>query len=173
LTSVPLSTLLQTPLAELLDGVVLFGSRARAVTQASQAAEEKKIARSAQAKTPAPPRGISDLRGSDTDLLLVLAPGVKLSRDLYRHWDEITARQPGSLPAHLSPHFSRLPAAPSEAGGLWLEVALEGIVLWERAPSVSSTMAQLREFIAAGGATRKVCHGAPYWIWNPAASARL
>lgn len=132
----PVASILESRLAALLDAVVLFGSQARGNARAS----------------------------SDTDLLLCLAPGVPLMRDLYSQWDEFAAACGGAIPRDLSPHFSRQPGSPEEAGSLWLEVALDGIVLWERTPAVSRFLSAVRDYVSAGGAVRRSTYGIPYWV---------
>lgn len=116
-----------------LFGVVLFGSRAQG-TAGSQ---------------------------SDCDILLVMAPGTALTRDLYRTWDECIDR--GTRDPVVSPHFIHLP--PADGGGsLWLEAALHGQVLWQRDAGLTRRLAGARERIAAGQVRRRVAYGTPYWV---------
>jgi predicted nucleotidyltransferase len=123
--------------AEELVGIILFGSTARGDTT----------------------------EASDVDLLLVLAPGSVLSRELYRRWDALSIP---SEPAEgvISPQFAVLPQEISDAGGLWYEVALEGIVLWERDWVVSSALRRIRAAMADGRLRRSTVHGSPYWVRN-------
>lgn len=126
---------------EELEGVVLFGSRAHGW----------------------------DGPGSDVDVLLVLRDGAVLDRERYAAWDRTLARAPEvrALGARVSPHFARLPTgrpgAADGGGGLWLEAALHGVVLWQRSPAVSRWMAEARELMAAGVLRRRRAHGQPYW----------
>jgi predicted nucleotidyltransferase len=119
-----------------LRGIVLFGSQARGTSTLS----------------------------SDVDLLLVLDSEASLERDLYRQWDELMQGLGGSVHSALSPQFVRLPQRSDEAGSLWLEVALDGRVLWESDHQISHLLGQLRKRIAAGDLQRKLTHGQPYWI---------
>jgi hypothetical protein len=139
----PWQPILDSRLGSHLDGIVLFGSRARGDARAS----------------------------SDTDLLLVLSAGVALTRDLYVAWDKLAAVHPGVLPRQVSPHFSCWPQTPAAAGSLWLEVALDGVVLWERDFAVSRFLASVRRYLLAGGASRKTTYGVPYWVREHAESA--
>jgi predicted nucleotidyltransferase len=96
---------------------------------------------------------------SDIDLLVVLSDGVKLDRDVYSRW------RFGRFSGHeVAPLFVRIPAEGRRIGGLWFEVALEGIVLFDRNLQVSRFLAQVRKLIAADGVRRMVTHGHPYWI---------
>lgn len=127
---------------EELDGVVLFGSRAQGW----------------------------DGPGSDIDLLLVLRDDAVLGRERYAAWDRLLARAPEirALGAQVSPHFALLPAGrpgtTNSGGGLWLEAALHGVVLWQRSPAVSRWIAEARELMAEGVLRRRRAHGQPYWL---------
>jgi hypothetical protein len=139
-----LSTALDTPrpeeplLARLRDrfgtalrAIVLFGSRARGTAMDT----------------------------SDTDLLLVFAPGTEISRALYRKWE-------GSPEAMDSPDVALhcvTPADPERAGGLWLEMALDGIVLWDADGTTSRLLTNLKRRIAEGRYVREKSHGHGYW----------
>jgi predicted nucleotidyltransferase len=102
---------------------------------------------------------------SDLDLLLVMDRGTPIRRDLYAKWEEALAPfAERSFPRDVSPHFSHSPANPRQAGSLWLEIAIDGVVLWEREAKVSAALRDLRSHIAEGGVTRRVRHGHPYWV---------
>jgi predicted nucleotidyltransferase len=95
---------------------------------------------------------------SDIDLLLVAGPKVPLTRRLYTLWDEQPADD------RHSPHFVHLPSAPTEAGSLWLEAAVDGTVLYDRDGRIGRLLGRLRRAIAAGRLTRKTAYGHPYWV---------
>jgi predicted nucleotidyltransferase len=95
---------------------------------------------------------------SDVDLLIVLDSDAEISRALYWSWDEL------ALDPLLSPHFVRLPVDTSRVEGLWCEVAIDGIVLWDPSFQVSRFLAAVRREILDGRVTRKVSHSHPYWI---------
>lgn len=108
--------------------------------------------------------------GSDVDLLLVLRDGAALGRERYAAWDRALASAPQirALGAQVNPHFAVLPAErPAGAdggGGLWLEAALHGVVLWQRSSAVSRWIAEARELMAEGVLRRRRAHGQPYWL---------
>lgn len=98
---------------------------------------------------------------SDVDLLLVLEEKTPVQRSLYRGWD----REPVSWKGHrLEPHYVHLPEAGAGPSGFWAEVAVDGLVLFEKDLRVSRRLAELRAFLAAGRMTRREIHGQPYWV---------
>jgi hypothetical protein len=136
------SLILQSPLRDLVQAVVLFGSRARGEAGAE----------------------------SDTDLLLCLSEGVALTRDLYAVWDHVAKKHPNEIGSGVSPHFSHLPDAPERAGSLWLEVALDGVVQWDRSLEVSRFLGAVRRYLLSGAVVRKTTYGIPYWVRRDAES---
>ena len=119
-------------------GVVLFGSAARG----------------------------EQTESSDIDLLLVVGEQLDLTRDVYARWDAAVS---GSGTVYrVSPHFSRLPVNGKSAGSLWLEAAIEGIVLRDPQLYISRILADIRRSIAAGEVVRKTSYGVPYWVRNDA-----
>jgi predicted nucleotidyltransferase len=134
--------ILESAMGELVQSVVLFGSRARGDHDA----------------------------GSDTDLLLCVKDGVALTRDLYTMWDDLALKNPEVLGRSVSPHFSRLPEAPESAGSLWLEVAVDGIVYWDGSLSVSRFLGALRRYLLSGAVERRTSYGVPYWVRRDAES---
>lgn len=119
-----------------LDAILLFGSKAR--------------------KTNTP--------SSDIDLLLVMSENTPITRQLYFEWDTIVEQEPTLKSEHYSPQFVSLPAELEGIGSLWLEVALEGKLLWEQGSQVSQRLNQIRNAIAQGHFKRQLTHGHPYWI---------
>lgn len=102
-----------------------------------------------------------DTTGSDVDMLIVVDASVAVTRALYRIWDDDPLRWNGR---RIEPHFVGLPEAGSRPTGLWLEVAVDGVVLFERGFELSGYLATLRRQIAAGAVQRRWTHGQPYWI---------
>jgi len=101
------------------------------------------------------------MQGSDIDLLIVLRSEVQIDRPLYRAWD----RSPLKWAGHsIEPHFVHLPAGGARITGLWAEVVLDGIVLFDRELALSRRLAEIRRRIASGELTRRWSGGHPYWV---------
>lgn len=98
---------------------------------------------------------------SDVDALVVLAERVGLARKLYRDWDEGPVQCDGHP---VEEHFVHLPGAEETVAGLWAEVAIDGIVLFDPALVVSRRLAAIRRDIARGRIVRRTVHGQPYWV---------
>lgn len=97
---------------------------------------------------------------SDVDVLVVVEAGAPITRALYRHWDT----RPLTWDAHtVEPHFVHLRSADQGTTGLWAEVAIDGIVLFERGIAVSRRLAEIRRDVLAGRLVRRTAHGQPYW----------
>ena len=94
------------------------------------------------------------------DVLVVVQPTMRLTRGLYRRWDEEPVWWAGRS---VEPHFVQLPAAGAAAGGLWAEVALDGIVVHERDYRLSRWLIQVRASILSGRMARRVVHGQAFW----------
>ena len=107
--------------------------------------------------------------GSDVDLLIVVEDRVELTRELYRRWDSAALRW-GDRP--VDTHFVHLPPAEHTVAGVWGEVAIDGIVLFERDFCLSLRLIQVRRDIAAGRIVRRVAHGQPYWSEPSAGGAQ-
>jgi len=104
---------------------------------------------------------------SDIDLLIVLESGFPISRSLYRDWDrfwETTDIDDGGR--QISPHYVSLPKGIADAGGLWYEVAIEGIIIWESKLRISRFLRLIRRAIASGHIERIARQGYSYWIKN-------
>ena len=99
---------------------------------------------------------------SDLDLLVPIEREAPITRDIYHRWDAFPALR---WERHrIEPHFAHLPEPGSRTSGLWAEVAVDGIVLFERGLSVSRYLVEVRREIAAGRIVRREAHGQPYWI---------
>lgn len=94
-------------------------------------------------------------QGSDTDLLIIVDRAIPIRRELYRNWP---------IDDQLSLHFAHLPATSEEAGSLWLECALDGIVLDDTRGAVAECLNDLKQRIASGKVVRKITHGQGYWV---------
>lgn len=132
--------------------------------------QESSIARNIEAAYPQAVVGIiqfgSTTRGedretSDIDLLIVIDDRYAISRELYRIWDE---KLSGEIDDKFSPQFAHLPRDSGNLTSLWLEVALEGEVLWDRDRLIRRKLTAIRAKIAEGSYVRRFSHGHPYWI---------
>ena len=104
-------------------------------------------------------------QNSDLDLLLVIDGETPLTRSLYTSWDETLDEKAREIfVREVNPHFVHLPTDPLRAGGIWLESALEGRVLFDRSGAIERFLQELRGHIARGGIERAAVHGHPYWI---------
>lgn len=98
---------------------------------------------------------------SDVDVLVVVDREVPVVRGLYARWDEEPLWWEGR---RVEPHFVHLPAAGERPSGTWAEVAIDGIVLFDRELTVSRALVRLRRLIVEGGLVRRESHGQPYWM---------
>ncbi|MEW5982992.1 MAG: toxin-antitoxin system HicB family antitoxin [Acidobacteriota bacterium] len=104
-------------------------------------------------------RGDAD-GSSDVDVLIVLDRRTPLARRLYREWDARPARWDGR-PVEV--HLVHLPEPGRAPSGLWAEVALDGLVVYERGRQASETLGAVRRLIAEGRLVRRTSQGQPYW----------
>jgi hypothetical protein len=86
---------------------------------------------------------------------------VPIDRRLYEQWDEAPMRWEDHL---MEPHFVHLPLMEETLSGVWAEVAVEGIVMFERELIVSRQLVHIRQQIASGTIARRVVHGQHYWV---------
>ena len=100
--------------------------------------------------------------GSDVDLLVVFDGNVRITRSLYRCLED--AVDLSELRQAPNPQLVSLPAGAADCGGLWFEVALDGVVVWERGAAVSAFLHELRERISTGAMRRRTAYGHPYWV---------
>ncbi len=98
--------------------------------------------------------------GSDVDLLIVVDAKTPIARRLYSAWDKEPLRWE-TMP--VEPHFVHLPGPDQSPGGLWAEVAIDGMVIFEKARRLSMALARVRGEIAAGRIVRRAVHGQSYW----------
>jgi len=99
---------------------------------------------------------------SDVDLLVVFDAEATITRSLYRRFD--AAVDLSEFPHPPNPHLVSLPGATANCGGLWFEVALDGLVVWERGTAVSAFLRALRDRISSGALRRRTVYGHPYWV---------
>lgn len=99
--------------------------------------------------------------GSDIDLMIVVGAEVPLRRALYQRWDQSIDAAASS---RLSPHFVHLPVHEMDAGSLWYEAAMDGIILLDREGRIARFLRTIRRSMAEGKLRRKSAYGHPYWI---------
>lgn len=101
---------------------------------------------------------------SDLDVLLIAADKVPISRGLYGEWDSETDLV---WDGHeVTPHFVHSPSK-TTVSGLWAEVAMDGLVLFERELVVSRQLATVRRRILRGEISLRVAGGQRYWVRSP------
>ena len=98
--------------------------------------------------------------GSDVDMLVVTEPDVEIRRELYRMWDREPVAWNGLV---VEPHFVHLPSRAATPAGIWAEVAMDGLVLFERDLQLTRRLVEIRHRIAEGRIVRRYAHGQPYW----------
>jgi predicted nucleotidyltransferase len=98
---------------------------------------------------------------SDVDILVVVEASRPITRGLYRRWDEEPVRWQGRS---VEPHFVHLPPPDHGPTGTWAEVALEGVVLFDRNLFLCRRLAEFRKLIPDGSVRRREIHGQPYWV---------
>jgi hypothetical protein len=103
---------------------------------------------------------------SDVDVLIVLDRSQPLRRDLYRRGDAAALVWDGRP---VQTQLVQLPLAGEIGGGLWPEIALDGIVLVERGFLLSLHLVAIRRAIVDGRLVRRTAHGQPYWTTREAA----
>ena len=96
---------------------------------------------------------------SDVDAIVVVEPRVRLSRTLYRTWDQQPVTWKGRP---VDAHFVH-PPDDETMSGLWAEAAIDGLVLFDRDGHLAGALARVRRAIAEGRFVRRVAHGQPYW----------
>lgn len=94
--------------------------------------------------------------GSDIDLLVVLREGKVIKRELYRKWE----KNEGSV----EPAIVALPSLNQAFTGLWAEISIDGIILFERDQKIRQTLRKVRQAIADGMLRRERAHGQNYWV---------
>lgn len=100
---------------------------------------------------------------SDVDVLVALAPASRVTRASYATWDLEPIAEGGR---DVDVHFATLPAGDVDPGPMWLEVAIDGTVVFDRDHQVARYLGAVRRRIAGGAWTRHVANGHPYWAAN-------
>lgn len=100
---------------------------------------------------------------SDIDILIVLDKCVPIVRELYRWWDENIVI---SSDHEVNPHFVNFPDPGLSVSGIWLEVAQDGIILFDLANKIKNILQKLQRLIEKGDVRRYVSNGHAYWVWR-------
>ena len=98
---------------------------------------------------------------SDIDLLLVFNEKTSISRSLYSLWDKkFSLKKFSNVSIHCVHRMKTL----EQPGSLWLEIAIDGIILKDDDGRTTHRISRLRRVIAEGKFIRKEVHGHGYWI---------
>jgi predicted nucleotidyltransferase len=101
---------------------------------------------------------------SDIDILLILSTEKKIERALYQEWDLAFSNHRFFGPHEINVHFVYLPDDLKKCGSIWLECALEGLLVFEAPEAkIQKKVLKIRNLIAQGRWRRKFAHGHPYW----------
>jgi hypothetical protein len=96
---------------------------------------------------------------SDIDLLIILSRDGELDRDSYSCVPQI------AINGHMvSPLLVKMIDQVEDIRSVWLEVALDGLVLFDTDLKVATLLARIRGEIANGCFRRQQVYGMPYWI---------
>jgi predicted nucleotidyltransferase len=101
------------------------------------------------------------VRTSDVDLLVVVDDTVAINRELYRSWDAEPIIWGGR---RVEPQFVHFGGSTRRPAGLWAEIAIDGIVIFDRGFELSHRLVDLRRDIAEGRLIRRVVSGQAYWV---------
>lgn len=103
-------------------------------------------------------------KASDLDILIILDRSKKLGKDLYTQWDKFLERDNvNTFGRDLSPHFVHMVEDLEKLGSLWLEVALEGRVIFEQNAQCTQLLQKIRSKISEGHYKKSYSYGIPYW----------
>ena len=97
---------------------------------------------------------------SDIDALVVLEASTPITRALYREWDQEPLNHEGRV---IEAHLVGLPNRDGAPSTVWLEAALDGLVVMDRDGRIARHLASVRRDIATGTRLRRMVHGQPYW----------
>lgn len=103
---------------------------------------------------------------SDVDVLVVVDDALEISRALIARWDEAPIDLDGRP---VEPMFAHLPASDTVVAGVWAEVALDGVVIFDPELRLSARLTRVRGDIVEGRVIRRSAHGQAYWTRGEAA----
>ncbi len=90
----------------------------------------------------------------------VLEASRPITRTLYHEWDRVPLEHDGHP---IEVHFVGMPTPGDPTGTVWLELALDGVVVLDRDGRVAHHLGRVRRDIATGTRLRRWAHGQPYW----------
>lgn len=94
-------------------------------------------------------------------MLVVLEPTAQSTRSLYGRWDEVPLPWQGRA---VDAHFALLPSDPLSPSGFWAEVAVDGIITYDKDLRLSRWLAGVPRAILAGRLVPRVVHGQRYRV---------
>ena len=97
---------------------------------------------------------------SDIDILIVIDPRVRLTREIYRAWDQAPLAFEGRA---IDAHFVHPADEGTPPTAVWCEAAVDGVVWYDRDGRLTRRLAEVRRAIAEGRVVRGFAHGQPYW----------
>lgn len=100
---------------------------------------------------------------SDFDVLIVVRNEKKINRRLYQDWDLLNLKMDNK---DVEANFVYLPSLEKSPAGIWAEIAIDGIVIYEKEFAVSRYLSFVRQNIADHKIQRFFSHGQPFWIVN-------
>ncbi|MBI2092598.1 MAG: nucleotidyltransferase domain-containing protein [Deltaproteobacteria bacterium] len=100
---------------------------------------------------------------SDIDLMIILDKSMPIERGLYKWWDDNIVWNEKNM---LNPHFVNILEDEKLAGGLWLEIATTGKVIYQKKTVLDKLFAKLKELIGNGEVRMYISNGHPYWVWK-------
>jgi hypothetical protein len=83
-----------------------------------------------------------------------------ITRALYREWDRVPLEHDGHS---IEVYVVGMPMHEGAPGTVWLEAALDGIVVLDRDGRIARHLGRVRRDIATGVRVRRRAHGQPYW----------
>ena len=101
---------------------------------------------------------------SDIDILCVIDDSVNIQRQLYRKWDELSEKR--QLSKKYAVHFTHPLVDDLNASTLWLETAVEGMILFDPSLLAQRIFVKLRHLIFDQKYRRSLVHGQPVWVYN-------
>jgi hypothetical protein len=97
---------------------------------------------------------------SDVDVLIVVAREVEITRSLYAPWDSIDLTVDGR---RVEPHFVQARAAGDPISGLWAEIALDGVTIYDPDLTLTRELSHIRRAILGGELVQRSAGGQSWW----------